>query len=123
MTQRHRRVLTRDIAHDERDQALAVLDGRVDLLPADFRLGRIRADEEEENIGFFDAFLDLPPPIHSGRDTFPVDPEIQVAFLQFGSEAFRKRNILARVGNKGFCHLNYLALYGDDLMIKEYFLA
>ena len=70
-----------DLARHNRDDPLAVFYRAIDFLSAHFGFGRIRVDEEGEGVRFFDALLDLPPSVHSGRDAFPIDPEVQLAFL------------------------------------------
>ena len=104
-----------DLAHHDRDDPLAVFDGGINFLSADFGLGRVGADEEKEDIGFFNSFLYFPPPIHCRWNALPIDPEIQVAFLQFPSQLFCKFSILARIRDENLCHIELLGL-----MVEEY---
>jgi hypothetical protein len=99
------------MAHDNRDDALAVPDSHFYFLPAYLGFCRIWADKKEKSICFFNSFFDLLPPVHGGRDAFPVDPEVQVAFLEFGGEAFCECDVFAGIGNEDFGHPNSSPAY------------
>ena len=98
------------VAYDNGNDALSVLDSRFDLFPTDFGFDGIGTDQKEKDIRLFDSLFNLPPPVHRGRDALPVDPEIQLAFLQLGGKTFCKWNIFTRVGNKDFRHVKLHAL-------------
>ena len=80
-----------DLLDHDRDQALAVPGGMLDFLFADVGMNRIRAQQDENAVGLLDAFFDLPPPIHSWLDVFPIDPEIKI--LIFECPARRRASI------------------------------
>ncbi len=104
------RLIPAAVPHHDGDNPLPVPFSRIDLLPADPGFNRIGTDEKEKDIRLFDSLFNLPPPVHSGWDALPVDPKVQLAFLQLGGETFCKWNIFTRVGNKDFRHVKLHAL-------------
>jgi hypothetical protein len=65
-----------NIAQDDGNDPFVVERGMSDLHITDLRGNRVRADEKNESICFFDAAHDLFEPVHSRWDGFPVHPDI-----------------------------------------------
>jgi hypothetical protein len=88
-------LLGRQLVHEDGDDALVVLEGQLDLVPADLRAERVAADDEHEDVGALDRLGDLLPPPLPHRDAVPVDPGVDLALLERLSYQPRECDIAA----------------------------
>src|SRR5687768_3716945 len=102
--QASRRFIFCDVSHYDGNKTFAHFVSMFDLSAADLGPGRIWTDEKENNIRLFNAFLDLLPPIYSGRDTFPVNPYLQLLFVEGIGQSACSFNIFPRIGDKQASH-------------------
>ena len=91
------------VAHD-RDDALMMQRGMVQLLQAVLRGQRIWADYENEGIGSLNPLLNLLPPVRGRGNADPIYPGRKIATLQSFVQGLHKALISAGIGDEDVGH-------------------
>ena len=92
-----------------RHDAFVIAAGVGDLLIADHRSQRVRADDEHEDFGCIDALLDFTPEIYRVRDAFPIGPRAALLGRERIIQAPGEGRVFTGVGDKYVGHLISLA--------------